>query len=302
MRLEAIDTHLVVALHALLQEQNVTHAARRVGLTQPSMSHALAKLRAHFDDPLLVQTGRSMTLTERARGLVAPVATSIESLQRVFSHAPDFDPRRAARTFRIAASDNVALYVLPQLVAMLATEAPQIDLRCSSIGTDWADRLRRGEIDLKLGLAEPPEIGLCTKPLLREHLVCVVRRGHAATRGRLTAARYASFDHVLVSPRGGDVGAIDRALAARRMKRRIVMTVPHFLVAPFVVARSDLVLTVSARVAKALAPRLDLVTLACPFRGASYGLGQVWASSTDGDEAHRWLRRAVERAATDERA
>jgi DNA-binding transcriptional LysR family regulator len=295
MRLEGIDTHLVVALHALLEEQNVTRAARRVGLTQPSMSHALAKLRAHFGDPLLVPTGRALVLTERARSLAAPVAAAIASLDRVFGSAPGFDPKLATRTFRVATSDNLALFVLPRLIALFAREAPHVDIRCTNIGADWADGLRRGEIDLKLGRAEPATEGLRTKLLFRESLVCVVRRGHAATRGRLTPARYAAFDHLLVAPRGGDTGILDRALAARGLRRRIAMTVPHFLVAPFVVASSDLVLTISTRVASTFAPLLDLATIACPIRVASHGLAQTWAATTDVDEGHRWLRRAVER-------
>lgn len=297
MRLEGIDTHLVVALHALLAEQSVTRAARRVGITQPSMSHALAKLRAHFGDPLLVPTGRSLVLTERARALAAPVAAAISGLERVFGAAPHFEPKSAARTFRLATSDNLALFVLPRLAALLAREAPHVDVRCTSIGPDWADALRRGEIDLKLGRVEPTTDGLRTKLLLRESLVCVVRRGHPATRGRLTPARYASYDHLLVAPRGGDGGIVDRALATRGLRRRIAMTVPHFVVAPFVVASSDLVLTISTRVATMLAPVLGLATVACPVRVASHGLAQTWAETIDADEGHRWLRNTIERAA-----
>jgi DNA-binding transcriptional LysR family regulator len=297
MRLEGIDTHLVVPLHALLVERNVTRAARRVGLTQPSMSHALRRLRAHYRDELLVQVGRTMVLTERARALVGPVAEAIGGLERVFGDARPFDAARATSTFRIATSDNLALFVLPRLAALLAKEAPHVRVRCTNIGPDWADHLRRGELDLKLGRAERGTTGLRTKVLFEERLVCVVRKGHPASRGALTAARYAAFDHLLVAPREGDTSAVDRVLAGSGLARRVVMTLPHFLVAPFVVARSDLVLTVSQRVAATFAPALGLAVVPCPLRLPGYGLAQTWAESTAADEAQRWLRAAVERAA-----
>ncbi len=295
MRLESIDTHLVVALHALLQERNVTRAAKRVGLTQPSMSHALSKLRDHFDDPLLAPAGRALELTERGRSLLAPVSTAIDALRDVFAPAPPFDPKLVARTFRIASSDNLELLVLPPLAALLEREAPRIDVRSSDLGADWRERLRRGELDVKLGRAETPAPGLRSRVLFQERLVCLVRRGHPAMRGRLTPQRYAALDHLLVAPRGGETGIVDDVLAARGLERRVAMTVPHFLVAPFVVASSDVVLTISTRVAERFASRLGLVTLPCPVPTPKYALAQTWAASMDDDEGHAWFRDAVAR-------
>ena len=296
-RLEGIDTQLVVPLHALLVERSVTRAARRVGITQPSMSHALRRLRAHFGDPLLVQTGRTLVPTERARGLEAPVAAAIRGLERVFGDGPLFDPKRAAATFRIATSDNLALFVLPGLAALIAREAPGVRVRCTAIASDWAERLRRGDLDLKLGRAERATAGLRSKVLFRESLVCVVRRGHPATRSVLTPARYAAFEHLLVAPREGDTSFVDELLAAKGLARRVAMTVPHFLAAPFVVARSELVLTVSRRVAATFVRPLGLVLVKCPLPLPPHGLGQTWAASADEDAGHRWLRAAIERVA-----
>ncbi len=108
MLLHGIDTNLIVALRALLAERNVTRAAKNVGLSQSSMSHALARLRAHFGDPLLVQVGRSMVLTERAKSLVGPVETAVSQLERVVLRGEPFDPARSKRTFRIMTKDNLA--------------------------------------------------------------------------------------------------------------------------------------------------------------------------------------------------
>ncbi|AGP41021.1 LysR family transcriptional regulator [Sorangium cellulosum] len=296
MRLQSVDTHLVVALHALLQEKSVTRAARRVGVTQPSMSHALSRLRAHFGDPLLVQVGRRMTLSERARDLLPRAAEAVERLEQVFSPAERFDPGRSGRTFRLVATDNLELLVLPALARLLAAEAPHVDVRCRNIPADFAELLRSGELDGKLGRGGPVPDGCRSMLLAAERLVCVMRRGHPASRKPLTAARYAACEHLMVSPHGEDRGVVDRELAARGLRRRVTLTVSHFLVAPFIISGSDLLLTVSARVAGAVASKLDLVVRPCPVEIAGYALTLVWAERSERDEGHRWLRDAMARA------
>ena len=124
MQLHGVDTNLIIALRALLVHQNVTRAAKEVGLSQSSMSHALSRLRAHFDDPLLVPAGRALALTERGKNLMAPVAEAVAHLERVFAPAERFDPRTSHRVFRIAATDNLELYVLPRLAAALQKRRP----------------------------------------------------------------------------------------------------------------------------------------------------------------------------------
>ena len=295
MALQAVDTHLVVALHALLEERSVTGAAKRLGVTQPTMSHALARLRAHFDDAILVKVGRTMTMTERARTLAEPTRAAIHELERVFRGPDAFEPLRSKRTFRLAATDNLELIVMPKLARVLAKEAPFVDLRCRSVAADWSDALLRGDIELKLGRAASPIAGIRSQGLVREELVCLVRRKHPATRRPLTRARYASFEHLVVAPHGGDHGIVDRELAARGLTRRVTMTVSHFLVAPFIVAESDLVLTIPARVAKALASPLDLATLPCPLPLGRYGLAMAWAARSENDAGHLWLRNAIRR-------
>ncbi|WP_437668824.1 LysR family transcriptional regulator [Sorangium sp. So ce131] len=299
MHLQSVDTHLVVALHALLQERSVTRAARRVGVTQPSMSHALSRLRAHFDDPLLVQVGRQMTLSARAVDLAPKAAEAVARLEQVFKPVERFDARSSRRTFRLAATDNLELLVLPPLARILAAEAPHINLRCRNIPADFDELLRRGELDAKLGRGGPVPDGCRSTLLAAEEIVCVMRRGHPASRKTLTAARYAACEHLMVSPHGEDQSAIDHDLAERGLRRRVTLTVSHFLVAPFIVSGSDLLLTVSARVAEALARKLDLVVRPCPVGTKRYTLTLVWPGRAEDDDGHRWLRAALQRAVAD---
>jgi DNA-binding transcriptional LysR family regulator len=296
MQLGGIDTNLIVALRALLVHQNVTRAAKEVGLSQSSMSHALGRLRAHFDDPLLVPAGRELVLTERGKALVDPVAETVARLERVFARAEPFDPRTSKRTFRIASTDNVELYVLPQLAAVLQKSAPGIDVRVCALPEDWVMALRRGDIDLKLGRKYPVPEALESQELSQERFGCVARRGHPAP-AKPSLREYAELDHILISPaaapRAGPSGYIDNVLGRQGLRRRVVMTVPHFLVAPFIVANSDLVLTAPVRLLDPFVKLLRLRRLEVPLRLSGYKLSQVWAARSSDDEAHRWLRGAI---------
>ncbi|PTL75834.1 LysR family transcriptional regulator [Vitiosangium sp. GDMCC 1.1324] len=296
MNLGGIDTNLVVALHALLSERNVTRAARRVGLGQSAMSHALARLRDWFRDPLLVRVGRQMVLTERAQALLGPAASAVSSLERVFQQPEPFEPRTSSRVFRIASTDNLELYALPRLAAILAKEAPNVDLRFHHLPKDWMTALERGDFELKLGRQYPIAPTLREEELFRDQLICVVRRGHPLAGTRLTLRQYAAASHVLISPGETARSTIDELLAQRGLQRRIAITVSHFLVAPFVVAASDHLLTIPSRLVEAVAPALRLETVTAPLRTEAYTMTQVWAERSESDAGHRWLRNALRRA------
>lgn len=302
--LRGIDTNLVVALHALLHDPNVTRAAKTVGIGQSSLSHALGRLRAHFGDPLLVKVGRGMVLTERARALVGPVDAAVRGLAAVFTPQASFDPRVSRRCFRVVSTDNVEVFLLPHLLPLLAAEAPGVDLSFHHLGSDWQNELRRGACDLKLGRkAQLPE-GLRNQDLFRERLVCVLRRGHPLAPARkkpLTLERYLSLGHVVVAPTTAVSDPVDdwvdRALRGRKLSRRVALVVTHFLAAPFVVASSDLCLTVSESLVQAFRPLLPIDAHPMPFGRGEYRLSQVWSAHADGDAGHRWLRGMVARAA-----
>jgi DNA-binding transcriptional LysR family regulator len=299
MQLRGVDTNLIIALRALLHHQNVTRAAKDVGLSQSSMSHALSRLRAHFHDPLLVPVGRELVLTERGKALIAPVADAVGHLERVFAHAERFDPRTSRRVFRIAATDNLELYVLPQLAATLRDAAPGIDVRVCALSQDWIKALQRGDINLKLGRKYVVPDALQSQDLSHELFGCVSRRGHSAP-ARPSAQEFAALDHLLVAPTAPLAaqpdGVVDALLAKQGLRRRVALTVPHFLVAPFVVATSDLILTAPVRLLTPFIKLLGLRRMELPMKLAGYKLSQVWAVRSRDDEAHRWLRGAVARA------
>ncbi len=301
MQLRQIDANLILALHALLCEGNVTRAARSIGLGQSSMSHALARLRAHFGDRLLVQVGRNMALTDRARALMEPVDQAVLQLERVFARTEKFDPMTSQRIFRVAATDNVEFYLLPQLVASLEKEAPHVELRLHHPTADWIAALQSGHLDLQLGSISNLATGLSREDLTEERFTCVVRKDHPTAPRDVSLGQYAELRHLVVSPTPAHGTAveshIDEILAQHDAQRRIALTVPHFLVAPYVIASSDLAWTAPERLVAPFISSLSLRVVDLPIQLGTSRIAQVWAERSHADEGHKWLRSVIARSA-----
>jgi len=289
-----LDLNLLVLLDALLAERNVTRAARRVGLTQSAASHALARLRDHFGDPLLVKAGGRMVLTARARQLEAPIRDALEALDGALRGARAFEPRRARRTFTIAMTDYLGAIMLPPLYARIAGAAPGVDLRIGSIVRDVEAALASDEIDLVVTMAAlpAPPPAIYQQRLFEERYVCVMRRGHPAASRPLDLAAYCALDHALIAPRGGP-GIVDRMLEARGLARRVAVRIAHSLVAPHLIAASDLVITVVERLARSYAALLPLEIAPLPLDVPAPACWQRWHERDQRDPAHAWLRGVV---------
>jgi DNA-binding transcriptional LysR family regulator len=302
LHLGSVDLNLLVVLDALLVERNVTRAAARVGITQSAASHALARLRTLTDDELLVRGREGMVPTARAEALTGPVRRALDEIARALAPARPFDPKTATGKVRIGTSDYAELVLLPRLVQRLAVEAPGIDLRATMLGDDLSV-LSTGELDLAITpfRAGDERAGLYAKRLLDETFVCVVRKGHPLAGKRLTLARYAAAHHALISPRGKEGGIVDAALAREGLSRRVVVAVPHFLIAPHIVARTDLVLTLAKRIASVVAEPLGLVVLPLPpeVRVDGFVLSAVWHERTQAEPMQRWVRGVIAEVAGD---
>lgn len=293
MHISQIDANLLVVLDALLAESNVTRAAKRVGLSQSAMSHALGRLRDHLGDPLLVRAGRRMVLTPKAERLAPRIRHIVEEMNALLHDDEGFDPAAHTHAYRLHTTDHIQLVLLPDLDRALAEQAPGIDLHIRSITPHSSDELRRGELDLAIGIFDDAPPDLSQQPLFADRFVCLMRKDHPAAGSKLTLDQYAALPHLLVAPRGEPRGLVDRQLAERGYRRRVARAVPHFLVAPFLVADSDYILTVSERLANTFSAYLDLHVTTPPLPLESYTLYSAWHRRHDNDPAHRWLRETI---------
>lgn len=288
--MESSDLSALATLDALLQEVSVSGAARKLGLSTPAVSHALAKLRERFGDPLLVRAGRTMVLTPRAESLKPRVRDAVATAGRVFEPMEAFEPERLSRSFTLSMTDYVLVVFGGAFEERLRGAAPGLDLRFVPNTVDDGERLREGESDLAVGIYGnlPPE--LRSRPLITDRLICVVREGHPSVKNRLTLERFVELPHIQIAPRGRPGGYVDNLLETRGLRRRVARAVPYFQVALELAASSDYLLVVSERIAKQLGPRLGLRMLEPPLPFEPYTLSLVWHPRYDGDAAHQWLR------------
>ena len=292
VNLAGLDLNLLPALEALLRRRNVTHAAAEVGLSQPAMSRALARLRETFGDPLLIRAGGGLAPTPLARSLAPKVGAALDELRGLF-RAEDFDPAALHRVIRLAGGDAHAILIGPRLMARLEVEAPGVDLRFEAVGRDIISRMEQGEVDLCLATATTPlPPGVFSEELARDRLALVMRRGHPAANRAWTLADYAAFPHATVAFFADGVSEIDARLAAAGVERRIALTSPYFMAAVAAVAASDLVTTISAAFARRFAGALDLVLRAPPFDDA-LDMTMVGMKLRAADPAMQWFRRVL---------
>lgn len=293
MQLSALDLNLLVVLDALVRHGSVKAAAASLGLSPSATSHALARLRELLDDPVLVRSGRSMVLTPRAASMRGELADVLARVEGLLARPRVVDPASLRRGFRIATTDYAELEVLAPLSHHLHALAPGVDLHSQTYPPALIPALRRVDVDtldLVLGVLPDPPADLRVSPLFRERFVLLMRRGHPASRGRLTRKRYAALDHVLVAPRGQPRGIVDELLAEVGLERRVARSVSNFHIAPRFVANSDCVLTVASRVAARYAESLDLVTRKPPLDLPGFELSAIWHQRHERDPEHAWLR------------
>ena len=290
MRLTGIDLNLLTSLDVLLEEKNVTRAARRLGVSQPAVSHNLRRLRELLGDPLLVRTPRGMQATPRAIELGPAVRVALDAAEAVLQAAPRFDPARAERSFVLAMADQASFQLLPPLIARIAAAAPGITLLLRPPPGDLSAALAEGEAELAIGVFGDSPAQIRSEPLWTEAFACVVRRHGPGTRGRFDLERYLARPHLLVAPRGRPGSIVDDLLARDDLRRRIAVVVPHFLVAPAIVAASDLVWTAPASLAHALAASYALAVRPPPLVIPSFTITMRWHLRLDRDPGLTWLR------------
>ncbi len=279
----------------LYRERHVTRAAQAVGLSQPAMSRALQRMRAAFGDELFVRTPRGMVSTPRADELAPSVRRVLEGVEAL--HRPAvFDPATLSRDFVIGSIDMLDADMLPRIARALSA-APSVSVTTRPLTADAAELLTRGTLDVVIGVRASLPHDAIARHLFDEDFVCAVRRDHPRVKRTLTLDAFVELPHLLIAPRGDPGGAVDQALAARGLRRRVAVRTHTFQSAPLVVARSDLVLTAPRRVLAPVARAFGLRLLPPPIPLAPFGVFLAWHPRVQNDPVHEWFRGVVATAA-----
>jgi DNA-binding transcriptional LysR family regulator len=292
MNWRAFDLNLLVVFESLMQDGSVTRAGKRLGMSQPAMSHALNRLRYLLKDQLFIRTPKGMVPTPRAEQLALPLRQALAQMERALEQET-FVAAQANRRFSIAINNYAAIVVAAPLVAAVSATAPLVQLDLRPSGTlDVFDHLDRGELDVAIGTFDTVGERFASAALLEDRFVAVMRRGHSAGRGKLSTAAFGALPHVAISSSGDDTGFIDRSLATQGARRRIALRLPY-LSAAAVLGRSHMVATLSRRVAEAMVRGSGLQLRDLPFTSPTVRTSMIWHRRLDGSPAHRWLRDVI---------
>lgn len=296
LELRQVDLNLLVALDALLTSRSVTAAARRLGLGQPAVSHALGRLRALLGDPLLVRAGRGLEPTPRAEALAAPLGRLLRDAAQLLRVEDRFDPPRSRRVFRLVCPD-LTLAALPEILAAIAAAAPRVRVEVRQPGGGAVEALVAGGDDLALAAAVGPALdapGMLQRTLGRVRWAIFARAGHpVARRRRLTLAAWLGHPHVVVRTGSSSPSLVERTLAAAGHTRHVGLTAPGFVAAALVVARTDLLLAAPHQLLAPLAAQLGLVVRAPPLPLPEVPAVALWPQRVHLDPGHRWFRGVV---------
>jgi DNA-binding transcriptional LysR family regulator len=289
----AFDLNLLVVFDAIMQEKTLTRAGQRLSMSQPTVSHALARLRHMLKDELFVRTPDGMSPTPRAERMARPGRAALNEL-RVILEADEFDASEASRSFIVATNNSAARAVIPALVRRMAKLAPSVVLDVRPIGAlNVLDQLDGGEVERVLStLIDGGDRFKCVGLLDDEYAVILWNEHPMAADPELSIEDFASLPHIEVTSGGDDTHFIDAVLAERGFARLIAAKLPlHCLVSALVGSRALAV--VPRRIAKDLVALCALTTLPLPFPSPRVALSMIWHRRLDNHPAHRWLRATV---------
>ena len=297
--MKTIDTRLLQVFNEIYAKKSVSNAALALGLPQPAVSIALAKLRENFANPLFVRTSNGMTPTPLGAELIEPVRTALNAVSAVVDFSTHFDPSTSKRVFKIAMTDISQLILLPKLWERLRLTAPGVGIDVFPLSSDTPQLLESGAVDLALGYVPELEAGFYQQRLFSQHFVCMVSQSHPRIQGKLKLKQYLQEDHAAIVSSGAAPKIIDETLHAMGKERRIALRIPHFLGASFVVELTDLLITIPQRLAEVLQGRGAYVIYPVPFAIPTYEVKQHWHERYHHDAASRWLRGVIADLLTD---
>lgn len=286
------DLNFLFMLEALLDEGSVSAAADRLGLSQPAMSHALARLRQRFGDPLFVKTRAGMRPTPTAERIGVVSRKVLAVVRDEILEVGAFDPATTTRTFTLGLSDMAASILLGTITERFAARAPLARLRVVNVREkDIAAQLEEGQIDLVVGTYALKSPSVMQQTLFRAtEYVCIVRAGHPRIRGRLSLEQFVSTPHVVAVQNAEANDFVDRALRSRGLSRRVAVEVPSLLPLPKVVASTDHLALVPGALAALARKTSPLRILQPPVRPPAPMIRQYWHQRFKADSGVSWLR------------
>lgn len=291
MNLRSVDLNLLLVFQTIYSERNISKAADKLSLSQPTVSNALARLRQRLGDPLFTRTPDGMVPTARAKTLAEPIRQALNLIEQGLREPDAFDYTQSDRRFVIGVEDYGETVILPRFLDWLAQSAPHLRIQVRpETGGQLGDAMKEGRVDLSLDYFVQRDPSFRNECVLTDGLLTLSRRDHPLVGERLSLEQYLTLRHVALIPRAEAMPMIDLALAKRGLRRHVAVEVPHFLSMPLLVQATEFLCTLPKRMAHLYADHFRLRTHALPLRVPNFPIYLTWHRSADDDPAHFWLR------------
>ena len=290
------DLNLIRTFVAIYETQSVSAAAKRLNVTQPSVSYALNRLRDVLNDPLFTRTRDGMVPTFNATQLFHAFRNALESIEVAISATRQFDPQLSKRSFRLALSDLGELYFLPLLVRELKRIAPQVGLEIVQIDSERiGDWLQTGSVDAAVGNVQLAGGRERKKTIFTESYSCLLSASHPTIGDTLRLAEFVAAEHVVVAPFTGH-HLVEDVMSEMGLTRKVALRVPHFTSLVAVIASTDLLLTLPTRIANAFAMDGRMRVLPLPIPIPSFDVNLYWYPHAEDSTAQQWFCDTISRA------
>lgn len=288
--MRSLDVRDLSLLEALARTGSVSLTAEALGLSQPSVSLRLGKLRTHFGDPLFVRTPNGMKPTSRAVALAPAVRSALALFEGVEGAERPFDPETSNRLFRICMTNTGQMVVLARLLNRIGSLAPNVRVEVVDLDATTPSRLESGAADLAMGFTMELQAGFFQQNLFTEHYVCLLRRDHPRIAATLTKREFLHESHVAVKTVGTGHWVMEKSMADKGISRKIALWVPSFLGLGEIVAQTDLLAMAPVHLARTMCRDKAVRYVEVPFPMASYVVRQFWHERFHRDPSIRWLR------------
>jgi DNA-binding transcriptional LysR family regulator len=296
--MSGIDLNLLRVFVSIAETGNLTASARDLHVTQPSVSHALARLRKHFDDPLFLRGRSGMQPTALATELYESFRESLTRIDQTVDSTRRFDPRTSTRRFRICLSDVGEMNLLPRILEHIAVVAPSVEVEVVPMQIERvADWLTDGGVDAAIASTPVPGAVRST-PLMVDTYACLVRRDFPLVAGRMTMAAFLAGRHAVVAASTGHLLA-ERAMEQLKLDRKTTVTVHHFSVLPHIVDRCELIAIIPRGAGAPILAHWPLQVVDLPFEVPAYEVRLYWQARDRETTAQSWFRRTVEEVLRD---
>jgi DNA-binding transcriptional LysR family regulator len=294
MELTDIDLNQLVLFQQLMVERRVSKVADNLGLTQPAVSNTLAKLRRQFGDDLFVRTPKGMMPTPFAEQLAEPIGYALGMIHSGLNQLSHFDPASVKRSVTIGMTDIGEIIFLPALIGRLRRDAPGVQvITVRTTATNLREDMEAGKVDLAIGPLPQLKAGFFQRRLFRQRYVCLFRKGHALDRKRLSLADFKVAEHLVIVSAGTGHGKVDDLIRRAGVERNVRLTIPHYVSVGHLLAGSDMLATVTERLAQSLAQPFDLTFRPHPMELPEIAINVFWHAKVHRSPAHQWLRGVV---------